>query len=143
MRYHFKIHKEGEGFWAECVEIPGCVTQGDSKEELFANMEDAINTFLEEPEDSLYLAPLPDNTISLSRSIVEVPVSPAVALAFSIRRERIKKGLTQKEVAEKLGMKGVYSYQRLEKKCNPTLELIFKLVCLFPSLSLDEILHQN
>ena len=63
MKYHFKIHKEGKGFWAECLEIPECVTQGDSKEELFDNMEDAINTYLEEPEDSKFLAPLPKRFI--------------------------------------------------------------------------------
>ena len=43
--------------------------------------------------------------------------------------------------AEKLGMKGVYSYQRLERRCNPTLDLIYKLVLLFPALSLDKVLR--
>lgn len=108
MKYHFKIHKEGEGFWAECLEIPECVTQGDSREELFENMEDAINTYLEEPEDSQFLAPLPKRSFKKSRSVVEVTIDPSVALAFSIRRERIHKGLTQKEAAKKLGMKGLY-----------------------------------
>ncbi len=28
MKYHFKIHKEGKGFWAECLELEGCITQG-------------------------------------------------------------------------------------------------------------------
>ena len=141
MKYHFKIHKEGSGFWAKCIELPGCITEGDSKEELFENMQDALNTYLEEPEDTQYLASLPKTSIKLSRSVVKIPVTPAIALAFSIRRQRIKNGLTQKEVAEKLGMKGSYSYQRLERKCNPSLNLLFKLVCLFPALSLDKILH--
>ena len=141
MRYHFKVHKEGSGFWAKCIELPGCLTEGDSKEELFDNMQDALNTYLEEPKDSKYLASLPDESIKLTRSVIEVPVDPSIALAFSIRRQRIENGLTQKEAAEKLGMKGLYSYQRLEKKGNPTFDVIFKLANLFPSLSLDEILH--
>jgi len=141
MRYHFKIHKEAMGFWAECIEIPGCVTEGDSKEELFTNMQDALNTYLEEPEDSQHLAPLPKASVKLSRTIVEIPVDPSIALSFSIRQQRIKNGLTQKEVAEKLGMKRIYSYQRLEKRCNPTLELIVKILLLFPTLSLDRILR--
>ena len=141
MHYHFKIHKEGDGFWAECIELPGCVTEGDSKEELFENMKDALNTYLEEPEDSRYLAPLPKKSIELSRSVVEVPVDPAIALAFSIRRERIEQGLTQKQVADMLGMKQVYSYQRLEKRCNPTFDLIVKILLIFPALSLDNILR--
>ena len=143
MRYHFKIHKEKNGFWAKCIELPGCVTEGDTKKELFKNMEDALNTYLEEPETSDYLAalPIPKKSIKLTANIVEVRVDPSIALAFSIRYQRIKKGFTQKEVAKKLGMKRIYSYQRLEKRCNPTLELICKLVLLFPALSLDKILH--
>ncbi|MDX8431243.1 MAG: type II toxin-antitoxin system HicB family antitoxin [Candidatus Algichlamydia australiensis] len=141
MQYHFKVHREGKGFWAECIELPGCMTEGDSKEELFENMQDALNSFLEEPEDSQYLAPLPKKSIQTSRSTVKVPVDPSVALAFSIRRQRIKSGLTQKDAATQLGMKTIYNYQRLERRCNPTLNLIVKLVLLFPALSLDKILR--
>ena len=140
MRYHFKIHKEGTGFWAECLEIPGCVTQGDSKEELRENMEDAINTILQEPPESKYLYPLPDKKIKKGRNIVEVPVDPGIAFGFSLRYNRIKIGKTQEQIAEELGMDKVYSYQRLEKKCNPTLSLIEKLLRVYPKLSVDRVL---
>lgn len=141
MRYHFKIHREKKGFWAECIELPGCLTQGDSREELEKNMEEALNLYLEEAEDTDYFAPLPKTCVPLSRTLVAVPVDPSVALAFSIRRQRIHRGLTQKEAATRLGMKGVYSYQRLEKKCNPTWEMLYKLAHLFPSLSLDKVIR--
>ena len=85
MKYRFKIHKEAGGFWAECLEIPGCVTQADSKEELFVNMEDAINIALQEPEDSHCLAALPNESYKPSRSIAEVKVDPQVALGFTVR----------------------------------------------------------
>jgi predicted RNase H-like HicB family nuclease/DNA-binding XRE family transcriptional regulator len=141
MRYHFKVHKEKEGFWAECIELPGCVTQADTKEELDLNMQEALNLYIEEAEDYEYLAPMPKASIKDERNIVEVQVDPSIALAFSIRRQRIKQGLTQREAANQLGMKAIYSYQRLEKRCNPTLDLIYKLVLLFPTLSLDKILR--
>ena len=141
MRYHFKVHKEKEGFWAECIELPGCVTQADTKEDLDLNMQEALNLYLEEVEDYEYLAPMPKASIKRERNVVEVPVDPSVALAFSIRYQRIKQGLTQREAADQLGMKAIYSYQRLEKRCNPTLDLIYKLVLLFPALSLDKILR--
>jgi predicted RNase H-like HicB family nuclease len=141
MRYHFKVHKEKEGFWAECIELPGCVTQADTKEDLDLNMQEALNLYLEEVEDYEYLAPMPKTSIKKERNVVEVPVDPSVALAFSIRYQRIKQGLTQREAADQLGMKAIYSYQRLEKRCNPTLDLIYKLVLLFPALSLDKILR--
>jgi len=141
MRYHFKVHKEKGGVWAECIELPGCVTQADTKEELNLNMQEALNLYLEEIEDYEYLAPMPKVSIKEERNVVEVPVDPSVALAFSIRYQRIRQGLTQRETADQLGMKAIYSYQRLEKRCNPTLDLIYKLVLLFPALSLDKILR--
>lgn len=37
------IHEsEDGGFWAEVPAIPGCATQGDTLEELMANLEEAI-----------------------------------------------------------------------------------------------------
>lgn len=85
IKYHFKIHNEGSEFWAECLEIPGCFTQGDSEEELQSNMENAINTYLSEPTGSDVLATLPDNTIKTSNNIVLVSVDPQVAMEFSVR----------------------------------------------------------
>lgn len=139
MKYHFKVHKEGDGFWAECVELDGCVTQGDSKEELFKNMQEALNLYLEEPEDSTFLAPFPKKNLKLTRSIMEIPVDPEIAFGFMVRYHRIKKGLTQKKAALELGMKNLYSYQRLEKRCNVTLEMIGKLIKIFPKFSLDRV----
>jgi predicted RNase H-like HicB family nuclease len=94
MKYHFKIHKEGNGFWANCLELLGCVTQADSMEELRKNMQEALNLYIDDPVDSKRLAALPDDTISLSRSVVEVPVDPSIAFAFMVRYNRIMEGLT-------------------------------------------------
>lgn len=138
MKYHFKVHKEGNGFWAECMELSGCFTQGDSLDELRDNMQEALNLYIEEPENSTKLAPLPDDSIILSRSVVEVQVDPAIALAFMVRYNRIKNGLTQQEAAYKMGFENVYSYQRLEnKKCNPTLKILSQIKKAFPDFSVD------
>lgn len=138
MKYHFKIHKEGKGFWAECIELAGCFTQADSMEELGKNMQEALNLYLDEPKDSKRLAPLPDDSIPLSRRVVEVQVDPSIAFAFMVRYNRIKQGLTQQEAANKLGFHNVYSYQRLEnKKCNPTLRMLYQIKQVFPNFSVD------
>ena len=139
MKYHFKIHKEGKGFWAQCIEIPGCLTQGSSKEELFSNMQEALNIFIEEPVDATCVAPFPDTTIKVSSNVVEVALSPEIAFSFLVRSCRLKKGLTQKEAAQHVGMKNIFSYQRLEKRCNPTLEVMQKLKHIFPELSVDRV----
>ncbi len=138
MKYHFKVHKEGKGFWAQCIELTGCVTEADSMEELHKNMEEALNLYVEEPEDSKDLAPLPDETIRISKSILEVPLDPQIAFAFLVRYNRIKQGLTQQQAARKMGFDTLYSYQRLEgKSCNPSLKTISKVKRAFPDFSID------
>jgi antitoxin HicB len=138
MKYHFKIHKEGDGFWAQCIELSGCVTEADSMNELKKNMEEALNLYVEETEDSKELASLPDESIRLSRNVVEVPLNSQIAFAFMVRYYRIKHGLTQQQAAKQMGFDTIYSYQRLEnKKCNPSLKMIAKIKKVFPEFSID------
>jgi predicted RNase H-like HicB family nuclease/DNA-binding XRE family transcriptional regulator len=141
MKYHFKVHKEGDGFWAECLEIPGCVTQADSRDELTANMEDAINTLIQEPEGSNYLAPLPNDSYKTSHSIAEVKVDPKIAMGFWLRYNRIKNGMTQEDAARKLGMKNIFSYQRLEHGCNTSLGMLSRLADTFPLFKINAVFN--
>lgn len=46
MNYNFKIHSEDNGYWAECIELEGCNTQGDSLEELIKNIKEALEVYL-------------------------------------------------------------------------------------------------
>lgn len=42
------VHPAEEGgFWAEVPSLPGCVTQGESMEELRQNLQEAIELWLE------------------------------------------------------------------------------------------------
>jgi DNA-binding XRE family transcriptional regulator len=139
MKYHFKIHKEGDKYWAQGIELDTCFTQADSLKGLHKNMQEALNLYIEEPADSTYLAPLPDESIKLSKNnVVEVEVDPFIAFSFLVRRCRIMHGITQQEAANRMGFAKVYSYQRLEsKKCNPSLRIIYKIKKTFPEFSLD------
>jgi antitoxin HicB len=94
MEYHFKIHKERTGFWAQCIELSGCLTQASTLKELQANMREALNLYVEESEDSDDVACLPDNSITLKKNVVKVAVDPQVAFAFLVRFYRIKHGMT-------------------------------------------------
>lgn len=138
MIYHFKIHKEKDGFWAQCLELPGCFTQAETMKELHKNMQEALNLFIEEPMDSEDLATLPDDSIKKSKNIIEISVDPQTSFAFLVRYFRIKHGLTQQEAAKKMGFDTLYSYQRLEaKKCNPSLKMIARVKKVFPEFSVD------
>lgn len=141
MKYHFRVHREGKGYWAECVELEGCRTQANSRRALDRNMREALNLYLSEPEDSSVVVPLPRREVR-GLGVAEVAVDPNVAFASYLRSLRLTHGLTQRQVADKLGMKHLYSYQRLEraKTANPELGTIVALKEVFPEMSLDELL---
>lgn len=133
MEYNFKVHKGKDGYWAECIELEGCHTQAETKEDLLKQMKESLNLFLSEPESSKLIFPLPRRNVS-KRNIIKVPVEPKVAFATLLRTARLKKGLTQSEAAKKMKLGGLYSYQKLEspKKTNPRLETLKLVRELFP-----------
>ncbi len=48
VRFLVTIDRDEDGIWViECPSIPGCVSQGQTKEEALTNIEDAIKTCLE------------------------------------------------------------------------------------------------
>ncbi len=53
------IEKDENGYYAYCPELEGCQTQGDSLEEVLANIKEAIELYLEtltEEEIKTYLS---------------------------------------------------------------------------------------
>ncbi|OGP47167.1 MAG: hypothetical protein A2022_00400 [Deltaproteobacteria bacterium GWF2_42_12] len=66
------IEKDERGYYAYCPELEGCQTQGDSLEEVVANMKEAIE---------LYLETLSENEIkeSLSKEILITTIEVRVA----------------------------------------------------------------
>ena len=42
-----KGEKDEKGYWAECLELPGCFTEGENIEEIKENMKEAISLYLE------------------------------------------------------------------------------------------------
>lgn len=126
MFYHFKIHKEGESFWAECVELDGCNTQGDTLEELRENMKEALNLYLSEPEDSKVVFNLPNEYQRKLKNIERVEVEPSVAFAMLLRRTRLIRKLTLQKMAALLKYKNINTYRKLEKAktSNPELKTI-------------------
>ncbi|TGN13109.1 type II toxin-antitoxin system HicB family antitoxin [Leptospira ilyithenensis] len=141
MEYHFKIHSEkNNGFWAQCIEIPEAKTQADSLHELHSNMEEVINLVLDDPENKDVLPPFPKK-LKVTKDIIKVKVDPKISFALILKRERLKRNLTQRQVADKLGLKNLYSYQRLEsaKTANPQLTTISKVKAIFPNVRLEEV----
>lgn len=142
MKYHFKVHKEKGGYWAEGVELPFAKTQADTEAALAANMKEVLEMFLDDHKTNEGLViPLPRKSVK-GRGIVEVSPDPKVALAFLIRRERQEAKMSQREAAHRMGIKHVSQYQKLEsgKSINAELGTLKKLKDVFPSLSVDSAL---
>ncbi len=48
MKFNVTLERDEDGIWiAECPAIPGCVSQGKTKEEALANAQEAIHLCLE------------------------------------------------------------------------------------------------
>ncbi len=47
MKIEVIIHEEADGgYWAEVPALPGCVTEGDTYDELLSNINDAVESWL-------------------------------------------------------------------------------------------------
>ena len=108
-------------------------------EELRANMREVLNLYLDEPATSTVVFPLPDETMA-GKNIRAVEVEPDIAFATMLRSMRSARNMTQSEAARRLGMNNVYSYQRLERKSNPTLVMLKKVKAVFPELDIGSLI---
>jgi predicted RNase H-like HicB family nuclease/DNA-binding XRE family transcriptional regulator len=139
MRYHFRINREKSGLWAHSLEKGlGVTTQGKTHQDLLTNLKEALDLALDEPSDSKWLPPLPDASIK-GRNVVEVAVDPKIAMATLVRMMRLQSGLTQREVAERMGIKTLSTYQKLEssKTANPEWTTLVRLKQVLPMFPLD------
>ena len=52
------IEKDADGYFAQCPALQGCYTQGDTYEEVLANIKDAIGLHIEDRSDIFYRPPV-------------------------------------------------------------------------------------
>lgn len=82
LRIAYEIHKDelDGGYIAECTELPGCMSQGETEEEAAANLADAVADYISVViEDHLQRR----HAISVSQEHKEtLVVKPLVALGF-------------------------------------------------------------
>ncbi|MDJ0597757.1 MAG: type II toxin-antitoxin system HicB family antitoxin [Crocosphaera sp.] len=51
MRYKVRLQESEEGYAIWCPSLPGCWSQGETKEEAISNIKDAIKIYLETVEE--------------------------------------------------------------------------------------------
>ncbi|MCP8320316.1 MAG: type II toxin-antitoxin system HicB family antitoxin [archaeon] len=47
MKYHVILKKQKGGYVVKCLELPGCMSEGKTKEEALKNIKEAIEGYLE------------------------------------------------------------------------------------------------
>jgi len=129
--YPAKFTKAIEGgYVVEFVDVPSCVTEGDTLEEAMAMAKEAISAMLYSFDSRKMTIPEPSKV--KGRGIHYIEPELKIAFAITLKKERERLGLTQKDVAERLNVNWAY-YQRIEnpRKTNPTLGTIIKLQKVF------------
>ena len=123
IQYQAKLHKKGSGYWLEFPDLPGCFTQGDSREEVLEHAREALSLWLEDARDPDWDIPVPK--ARRGRQYVWIEPYEDVSIPLMIRQARQRKGLSQRDLAKKLGM-SVQQFQKLEYpgKSNPTVRTL-------------------
>jgi len=70
-KFSVVIEKDIDGYFASCPELQGCYTQGDTYEEVSANIKDAIRLHIEDRLEGNEEIPQPE---SVSLTLMEVAV---------------------------------------------------------------------
>ena len=125
--YPAHFWKEDNNSWSvEFLDLPGCFTSGSSFLDAKAKAEEALDIYLESLDSRS--VDIPEPSIQTGEDFYRISPSLKVGFAITLKQELNKQGLTQKEVAERMGVKWS-AYQRIEnpRKTNPTLSTIAKL----------------
>jgi len=70
-KFSVVVEKDINGYFALCPELQGCYTQGDTYEEVLANIKDAIHLHIEDRLENGEEIPQPE---SVSLTMMEVAV---------------------------------------------------------------------
>lgn len=123
IRYQAKIYKDQHRYSVEFPDLPGCFSEGATREQAAKNAREALSHYLEEARDPHWKIP-PARRYS-GKLFVWITPFEDVAIPLMIRRARIKNGLSQKDLAQLLGI----SFQQIQKletpgKSNPTVRTL-------------------
>jgi predicted RNase H-like HicB family nuclease len=78
--------------------LEGCLTQGDTLEELYKMCAEALNLYLDEPSDSKIIFPLPDEILDNNKKLAKIMVKPERAFAVLLRNYRLNANMAGSEL---------------------------------------------
>ena len=121
--YQAKILKDGSSYSVEFPDLPGCFSMGETLDEAKEMASDALSLYLEEARDPKWK--VPEAKKRTGKNYYWIQPRFDVAIALIIRRARIKHGLTQSQLAKRIGVT-TQQLQKLETpgKSNPTVKTL-------------------
>lgn len=122
MRFEGRTFKAGR-LWVVEIPILGVVTQGRSKRDAYAMAADAVETLVN-------AAGFRAEVFPGAAGYFEIGSENSAALtALLLRRQRVLRGLSLREVAQRLGAKSLNSYARYEQgRAVPSMERLARLL---------------
>ena len=122
MRFAGRIFKSG-GYWAIEVPILGVFTQGRTEQEAYEMIADAIESLVNKENFKVDVYPGEGEYFEVASQDL------AAMIAFLLRRQRLRHGLSLSEVAQHLSAKSLNAYARYEQgKSIPTIEKFNQLL---------------
>lgn len=124
MRYHAKLEKEGRHWNALFVDAPGCATFSSSREKALVAAKEALEGWL---EAHLLDGRAPPRPSAAVRGAEPIEVDPQLAVAVALRWARQDAGLTQAELASRVGV-SQQQVAKLERPgANPSIATLRKV----------------
>ena len=122
MRLSGRVYKDGK-FWLAEVPILDAMTQGHTKKEALAMVEDLLETLANRPGFSVTTHPVRKENFEISSPDTRGLVS------LLLRRQRERSGLSLGEAARRLGAKSRNAYARYEQGTSaPTVDKLNELL---------------
>jgi predicted RNase H-like HicB family nuclease/DNA-binding XRE family transcriptional regulator len=123
MRYHAKLAKDGRYWSAIFIDAPGCATFAGTRDKALLAAKEALEGWL---EAHLVDGRAPPKPASSSRG-EPVDVDPQLAVAVSLRWARQDAGLTQADLAARIGV-SQQQVAKLERPgANPSIATLKKI----------------
>jgi antitoxin HicB len=118
--------QDGGGYLVEFLDLPGCLTEGDTRADALANAAEALSGWLYVAIKTGQDVPVP--SVRQGRNSILVEPDLDVTVPLLILWARKSRGLTQSQMAHTLGVTQ-QAYQKLEipGKSNPRLKTLSRL----------------
>lgn len=124
MHYHAKLEREGRRWNAIFIDAPGCATFASSREKVLAAAKEAIEGWL---EAHLLEGRAPAKPASSIRGAERIEIDPQLAVAVALRWARQSAGLTQAQLASRIGV-SQQQVAKLERPgANPSIATLRKV----------------